>query len=53
MGHKIFLYPYKYGDTSVKHLEKEHLGTNQLKFVTMLMNYRINLKMMITLIKEN
>ncbi len=22
MGHKIFIYPYKYGDTSVKHLEK-------------------------------
>ena len=32
---------------------KEHLGTNQPKFVTMLMSYRISLKMMITLIKEN
>lgn len=51
MGHKIFI-SYKYGDTSVKHLERTP-GTNQLKFVTMLMNYRISLKKMIILIKEN
>lgn len=51
MGHKIFI-SYKYGDTSVKHLERTpwYESTKVRHYVD---NYRISLKKMIILIKEN